>query len=374
MLINFTEVFMIKCSFARWLNSDIMHSEHNSDSGDETIIAVSRMKMVPLLLGTFAFVAAGIWMLTLDDATIQTRRGLGDPLYVRGLGVVAILFFGIFGLYAIKKLFDKKPALIFNNSGMVDNVSSAAAGFIPWSEILSAEIIEIQKQKLLVIEVRDPQQYIARGNSLKRKLNQANYNLVGSPISITSNTLEINFSELVSLFDQYQRKYGVRPGSADMHHALPSQDVRSPQALEDHFGHDDVFIRGEIEPKARLLNWSPFAVRGTIGSGGIGIFVLLVSSLDMLFHIQISFWVAITISLLPMFIFFLAVPDFLPRRVVSPAQWFAVGWYLIFAALSISLAAYRGLTAIEVYLAGFIILGVWPCVVAVRKLRVPQDT
>lgn len=344
------------------------------DSGDETIIGVGKTKMVAVLLGSTAFVAMGIRMFTLDDAAIQSRRSLGDPLFVHGLGLVAILFFGSFALYALKKLFDKKPALIFNSSGLVDNASSVSAGFIPWSEVSGAEIIVIGKQKLLVIEVADPRQYIARGNSLQRKLNRANYNLVGSPISITANTLAINFSELISLFNRYWRKYGVKPGSADMRpDALAARDVRSPEADEDHVGHEDDFLELEIEPKAQLFNWSPFAVRGTLGSGGIGIFVLLVSSLDMLFHIQISFWVAIAISLLPMFIFFLAVPDFLPSGLASPAQWFAVGWYLIFAALSISLAAYRGLTAIEVYLAGFIMLGVWACVVAVRKLRAARE-
>lgn len=344
------------------------------DSGDETIIGVGKTKVVPLLLGSAAFVAIGILMLTLDDAAIQSRRGAGDSLFVRGLGLAAILFFGSFALYALKKLFDKKPALIFNSSGLIDNASSISAGFIPWSEVLGAEIVEIEKQKLLVIEVAGPEQYIARGNSLQRKLNQANYNLVGSPISITANTLEISFSELISLFNRYRRKYGVRPGYDDMRpDALAAQGVRSPEAIEDHAAHVDDFRELETAPKAGLFNWSPFAVRGTIGSGGIGIFVLLVSSLDMLFHIQISFWVAITISLLPMFIFFLAVPDFFPSGIVGPAQWFAVGWYLIFAALSISLAAYRGLTAIEVYLAGFIMLGVWACLVAARKLRAARE-
>jgi hypothetical protein len=74
-----------------------------------------------------------------------------------------------------------------------------------------------------------------------------------------------------------------------------------------------------------------------------------------------------------MFIFFVAVPDFLPRRFVRPAQWFAAVWYLVFAVLSISLAAFRGLEGIEFLLIGFILLGAWPCIAAVRKLRVVTD-
>jgi hypothetical protein len=41
------------------------------------------------------------------------------------------------------------------------------------------------------------------------------------------------------------------------------------------------------------------------------------------------------------------VPDFLPRRVVRRAQWFAAVLSLIFAALSNSLAAHRGLEAVD---------------------------
>lgn len=348
----------------------MMHSKHNMDTSDETIIELNKTKIALLLLGASAFVAAGIWMFTLDDASVQSQRRFNDPLFVHGLGLAAIVFFGICGLYALKKLFDGKPGLVFNSSGIVDNASSASAGFIPWSEVVGAEIVEIQKQKMLIIKVRDPQKYIARGSVLRRTLNKANYKMVGSPISISSNAPGIEFSELVSLFDRYRRKYGVGPDNAGMRHPLPGQTVRSPAVHGDHAGNAGDNIEPDAEPEAQLLNWSPSAVKGTLGSGGIGILVLSLSSLDMLFHIQIPFWPAFIGALLPMFIFFLAVPEFLPRGFVRPAQWFAVVWYLVFAALSVSLAAFRGMEAVEVLLVGFILLGAWPCLVAVRKLRV----
>lgn len=345
------------------------------DSGDETIIALSKKKLMLILLGAAGFVAAGVWMFSLDDASILSRRRFNDPLYVHGLGLLSIVFFGSCGLFALKKLFDQKPALVLNNSGFVDNSSSASAGFIPWSEVVGAEIFEIQQQKMLVIKVRNPEEYIARGSSLKRTLNKANYKMVGSPISISSGALAINFSELVSLFDQYQRKYGVASGNADMRGTLPGQDALAQQEeLEGREGHFDNYLETDVEPEPQLLNWSPGAVKGTVGAGGVGILVLFLSSLDILFRIQLPFWVGFVVSLLPMFIFFLAVPDFLPRRVVRPAQWFAAIWYIVFAALSISLAAYRGLEAVELLLIGFILLGAWPCVVAVRKLRLVQET
>ncbi|MDX6269077.1 MAG: hypothetical protein QOD28_300 [Acidobacteriota bacterium] len=332
--------------------------------------------MVVLLLGASAFVAAGIWILSLDGASIRSRRGGGDPIYVHALGLVTIVFFGIFAIYALKKLLDKKPALVFNDSGIVDNVSSASAGFIPWSDVIRAEIFELPKHKMLVIKVRDPQKYVARGSSLRRSLNKTNYKTVGSPISIYVNLLEIDVAELASLFKRYQRKYGVGAGSSgDMRHPLLWEDARPTETLEGHAGQDDGdFIRTDVEPEAQLLNWSSGALIATVGSGGIGIFVLAVSSLDMLFHIQIPFWAGMTVSLLPVFVFFLAVPDSRPRSVVRPAQWFAAVWYLVCAALSLSLTAYRGFEAAYFILAGVILLGAWPCLVAVRKLLVVHET
>jgi hypothetical protein len=344
------------------------------NSGDETIIELSKTKIVLLLLGAAAFVAVGIWMFSLDAASIQSQRRFNDPMYVRGLGLASIVFFGIFGLLALKKLFDKKPGLVFNNSGIVDNTSSTSPGFVPWSEVVGAEVFEIQKQKMLIVMVRNPQEYMARGSLLRRTLNKANYKMVGSPISISSTALGINFSELVSLFDQYQQKYGVgRAGSADVRHPLLGRDVRSPEVLGGRVGRDGDAVKPDVEPEAQLLNWSPGAVKATVGAGGIAILVLSLSSLDVLFHIQPPFWAAFTVSMLPALIFFLAAPDLLPRRVVRPAHWFAVVWYLVFSALSISLTAYRGFETVDVLLVGFIMLGAWPCLVAVRKLRVARE-
>ena len=181
------------------------------NSSDEKIIELSKKKIALAILGSSVFVAIGIWMLSLDEASIQSSRSFklfwNNPMYVQGLGLLSIVLFGLLALFFFKKLFDKKPGLVFNNSGIVDNASAAAAGFIPWSEVMGADIFEMAQQKMLIIKVRDPKKYVERGNAVKRKLNQANYNMCGSPIAISANALKINFADLHTLFDEYQRKY-----------------------------------------------------------------------------------------------------------------------------------------------------------------------
>ena len=182
------------------------------NSSDEKIIELSKTKIALAILGSSVFVAIGIWMLSLDEANIRSSRSFrlffNNPIYVQGLGLLSIVLFGLLAVFFIRKLFDKKPGLVFSNSGIVDNASAVAAGFIPWSEVIGADIFEIPQQKMLIIQVKDPLKYVDRGNAVKRKLNQANYKMCGSPIAISANALKINFAELHSLFDQYHQKYG----------------------------------------------------------------------------------------------------------------------------------------------------------------------
>jgi len=149
-----------------------------------------------------------VWLAALDEASLQVQSRFRNSALVHGLGLVAVAFFGLCGGVGIKKLFSKQPGLVFNSSGIVDNASGVSAGLIPWTEIIGAEVFEIQKQDILVIKVTDPQKFVDRGGLLRRVFNQANYKMCGSPIVISANTLRLNFAELQSLFSQYQRKYG----------------------------------------------------------------------------------------------------------------------------------------------------------------------
>lgn len=181
------------------------------DSTDETVIELSKKKLVLLVAGSCAFVIAGAWMLSLDAEEIRAGRSFtlfyNDPTFVFILGAASILFFGLAGLYGLKMLFDREPGLVLNSSGIVDNASAMTAGFIPWSEVIGVGVYEIQRQKMLIIGVRDPRKYVERGSALKQLVNRANHKLGGSPIAISSIALQIDFPELLSLFERYLQKY-----------------------------------------------------------------------------------------------------------------------------------------------------------------------
>lgn len=174
---------------------------------DEKAIELSKTKLLLLIAGACAFVAIGLWMLQMDSAEIESQRRFNNPLLVHGIGVVSIAFFGFCGVFGVKKLFDKKPGLVLSAAGILDNCG-VSARLIPWSEIVGFDIFKVQKQKMLIVKVTNPEKYVEVGNSMKRTLNRVNFNMCGSPIVITASSLKIGFNELLDVCNTYFAKYG----------------------------------------------------------------------------------------------------------------------------------------------------------------------
>jgi hypothetical protein len=177
-------------------------------NNDERTIELSKTKLLLLIAGALIFVALGIWMYQLDPAWIETQRRFNSPVIVHAIGIVSVVFFGACGAAGLKKSFDKKPGLVLSAAGIVDNSSAVSAGLIPWSDIQGFGIHQIQKQRLLIIKLADPEKYIRAGGSMKQALHRMNTRICGSPVAISSNALKINFDELVGLCNSYHTKYG----------------------------------------------------------------------------------------------------------------------------------------------------------------------
>ena len=169
------------------------------------VIPLSKNKLALLVLGSSAFVAGSIWMWS--NAEAQPRF---NPVWLKCVSLVGMLFFGICGIYGCIKFFDDKPGLIVDDEGIVDNSSAVAAGRICWDEIIGISVSEMAGQRFLTIEVVDPQKYIERCGYVVRILHMANIKAVGSPINISANSLKMSFKELVSLMSE----------SLDLHKAV----------------------------------------------------------------------------------------------------------------------------------------------------------
>ena len=166
-------------------------------SGQTIEIALSKKKIFFMLIGALAFVAIGLWFV-ISPPTISNSYW-GNPTKIAIAGYASIVFFGLCAFVLIKKLPDNKPGLIIDQTGLTDNSSGVSAGQILWTDIENISVIEIHSQKLIMLQVTNPQDYIDKQtSSFKRKMMQLNYKMYGTPLSITSNGLTISFDELLS--------------------------------------------------------------------------------------------------------------------------------------------------------------------------------
>ncbi len=168
---------------------------------DKIEVPLSPNKIFLVIGGSILFVVLGVWLfVSADSFEGDSVRLLRNPVFVKGAGVLGILFFGAMAVIGIKKLFDKKVGLSIDANGITENSNATSIGFIAWDDITRIETQQIMSTKLLLIHVRNPEEYIAKArNGMKAKLMRSNMQMYGTPLSITSNTLKCSFDELERL-------------------------------------------------------------------------------------------------------------------------------------------------------------------------------
>ena len=169
-------------------------------------IPLSKSKIIMMLIGASGFVAIGLWLVIAPPQIENSYWGNPTKIAIAGYG--SIIFFGLCAAFFIRKLPDTKPGFVIDDAGLLDNSGALSAGQIFWEDIENISILEMQKQKFLMLEVKSPKQYIDRQKSLlKRKGMELNYKMYGTPICITANGLKVPFQELFTLVSQkFQEK------------------------------------------------------------------------------------------------------------------------------------------------------------------------
>ena len=161
------------------------------NTNDTLKIPLSKGKLVLLLAGALWFVILGLWFIKEPEIF---RKGVA---LIITIGYAAVIFFGICAILIFRKLFDTKAGIILDDKGIHDNSSGVSAGFIPWGDITNINTIEVSRQKLIMIEVNNPDEYINRQtNYIAKKAAAINHKMYGSPISITATSLKYSFDDL----------------------------------------------------------------------------------------------------------------------------------------------------------------------------------
>lgn len=174
-------------------------------------IALSKAKLIKLLIFSILFLACGLWMIITNPQT--SNHVFNNPI-IKLIGAYGSTIMGIWGIYFFTgKLFDKKPGLILSEQGIFDNATAFKFGFIPWSDITqiyerNVQTSVVSKQSFLTLGVVNPEDYILKEkNFFKRKLLEANSKNYGSPIHISTNGLTKNHDQLLKLVRTYFEKY-----------------------------------------------------------------------------------------------------------------------------------------------------------------------
>lgn len=163
----------------------------------EIKIPLSKTKISLLLIGTFIFIVGGVWGI-IDPERFSSTRYPKNIVFI--IGIVGASFFGICFVFIAKKAFSNKPGLVINDKGIIDNSNATSVGLIEWSDITGMKTLKISSSKIIVIETSKPEKYIKRSkNIVSKNAMKANHRMYGSPLSIISNSLKINFHELENL-------------------------------------------------------------------------------------------------------------------------------------------------------------------------------
>ena len=162
-------------------------------------IGLSKTKLILMFLASLAFVTLGIQFTIHPENYISFRYS--SPELIKIVGIITILFFPLGIIYSLVKIFDKKKGLIIDKNGITDNSSGYSNGLIVWKDIISINVTKVKSTSFLLIIVKNPVEYIGKANYIKALVMKLNYKLYGTPISISSTSLKIDFEDLRNIVE-----------------------------------------------------------------------------------------------------------------------------------------------------------------------------
>jgi hypothetical protein len=166
-------------------------------------IQLSKSKIFWGIGGSIVFVVLGICL----TAFIADQQSRFNPLLIKGIGIASVLFFGVTGIYGFRKSFDRRIGLIIDENGITDNTGGISARFIQWNEIIGIRTEQIEATNLLLIDTTNPEKYLEEGNMFRIKIMKLNMRMYGTPLFLSSNTLQINFNELENILRTEFKKH-----------------------------------------------------------------------------------------------------------------------------------------------------------------------
>lgn len=167
-------------------------------------VALSKKKMGLSILYDLVLFGAGIYLFIISN---QFTSLLIWVLRISAL--IGVVFFGFSLLFFLIKLMDRKPGLILDQEGLVDNADVLNAGRINWDNMVSVEPKQSMGQQILLLKLHEPEQVLQAQPWIKKIFMQWNQWIHGTPVTLSSAALEMDQEKLLELINQNKDSFQI---------------------------------------------------------------------------------------------------------------------------------------------------------------------
>jgi hypothetical protein len=172
------------------------------NADDRIVIPSSMAKIVLAMIGAIIILCAGVWLVSIGHGSVLSRIII----------IAGILFFGIAFIVAFYGIircmfFGKTPGLIIDDSGITNTTVIGRPYFVPWEDIADIKIFNISGTKIIAIVVNNPDDYLLKHkNPIIRQFAVMNYNMTGSPVTISASSLKCKHNVLENILAEQLMK------------------------------------------------------------------------------------------------------------------------------------------------------------------------
>ena len=163
------------------------------------IIPVNKSKSVKYFTGSVLVTILGLLLIVAPGWFTHAQ----NPVVLKVIGYILIVFFGACMLLYSQRVFDKKPAMVLDGEGFTDYTSGVNTGKVLWKDVTGISLKEGMGQQFIMLKVKDPEKYIEREkNPLKLRILQINNRLYETRINISAKGMKISFEDLHQLLKE----------------------------------------------------------------------------------------------------------------------------------------------------------------------------
>src|SRR5690349_17906865 len=127
-----------------------------------------------------------------------------SAFFVKAVGFLGMVFFGLFGAVSILKLFDSRPALVIDEKGIFNNTTAGHAYQINWEHITGIRIGQTgsSSTKYILLDIDDPEGFLRQRTGLNKIFMKGTYKMDGTPVFIAASRLPCSFDELLQVLNE----------------------------------------------------------------------------------------------------------------------------------------------------------------------------